>query len=639
MGLSIRKPAIVPRGRVRIWLIFVLFVFVTVAMGVVNHTPTYNKVANSVNSSLEDVGTPDFLRLPGGKDYSLGLDLVGGIRLVYALDVSGIEGADAQAEAVRSLRDVIERRVNILGVREPLVQIQGVVPDARLIVELSDISDPEQAKEEIGKTPLLEFKELREEDDAYYDAIAEKYTRLFKEQQTQEQTQDGQSDIQEITVRTGPADEEGNLEIIEQSAEGVSNSVTIESPPPPPAESGDTAIEEVRGIEEIELAHIAPEHNLPTDEGGNQDDRQDSETVNDQEQSGADSTTDETNSGDVEVVPEEFNRTGADIRAMCSSAGQEGSEAVFLRFLLQQEDGDDYEDPCFVSSGLDGRYLDKAEIRIDDLGSRHIALNFNKEGGDLFEEITDRNTGEPLAIFLDNQLINSPTIQEKISGGSATITGNFSLPEARELVSNLNAGALPVPITALAENQIGPNLGKQSVDGAMQAGIFGIIAVFVFMILVYRLSGMLAVLSLIFYIATLLFVIKMLSITLTLAGVAGIILSIGMAVDANVLVFERLREELKTKDKSIPMRKLIDSAFRRTWSAVLDGNLSTIITAMILYLFSTNFIKGFAVTLGIGVVLSMFSAMVITKYLMYLFSSPYFARKRWLWSRILKHHD
>ena len=143
------------------------------------------------------------------------------------------------------------------------------------------------------------------------------------------------------------------------------------------------------------------------------------------------------------------------------------------------------------------------------------------------------------------------------------------------------------------------------------------------MILMYRLSGILAVISLMFYVSILLFAIKMFSITLTLAGVAGIILSIGMAVDANVLVFERLREEIQGRDFSVPMRQLIDNAFRRTWSAVLDGNLSTIITAIILYAFSTSFIKGFAITLGVGVVLSMFSAMVVTKYMMYLFSTPF----------------
>ena len=166
-----------PHGRKKVWLVCVLFVLIAIVCGVVSHTETYKKVAGSVNTELEDVGAPGFLRLPGEKDYSLGLDLVGGVRLVYEMDVYDIGGDNERREAVNSLRDVIERRVNFLGVREPLVQVQGVVPNARLVVELSGIDNPEDAIEEIGKTPLLEFKKVRQGEDSkeYFENLAEKY--------------------------------------------------------------------------------------------------------------------------------------------------------------------------------------------------------------------------------------------------------------------------------------------------------------------------------------------------------------------------------------------------------------------------------------------------------------------------------
>ncbi len=592
-----------PRGRLRIWLICAFFILMTVLFGVIDHTATYDKVSEEINTTLADAGIPDFLRLPGGKDYSLGLDLVGGIRLVYDMDVDRLGSISEKQEAVNSLRDVIERRVNFLGVREPLVQIQGKVPEARLVVELSGIDNPEEAIEEIGKTPLLEFKELRqgEGSDEYFEQVAVKYNKVAKEQQ--------ESEVQEVVVKTGPQKEDGSVEISEIS--DVNN--TEEDDPIQDTEEDIQDVEKDKNDEAIENSKVATEE------------------VEEEKE-----TTEDIKEGEEENI----EITGEQVKNLCLSPGQESNiNAVVLRYALQQEDGDNYEDPCFVSSELDGRYLDKAEIRISSIGIIDIVLNFNKKGGELFAEITEKNTNKPLAIFLDDRLINSPNIQEKISGGVATITGSFTLDSARDLVSNLNSGALPVPIDIISQQQIGPTLGKKSVDGSMSAGMFGIIAVFIFMVLVYRLSGIIAVLSLTFYISMLLFVVKMFSITLTLAGIAGIILSIGMAVDANVLVFERLREELKEKGKDVPLRRLIDNAFKRTWSAVLDGNLSTIITATILYVFSTSFIKGFAITLGIGVILSMFSAMVVTRYLMYLFSTPFFARKKWLWSRMLKYDN
>lgn len=245
----------------------------------------------------------------------------------------------------------------------------------------------------------------------------------------------------------------------------------------------------------------------------------------------------------------------------------------------------------------------------------------------MFADITERNVGKPVAIFLDGFIISQPTVNEKITGGKAVISGRFNIQEAKLLAQRLNAGALPVPIKLINQQTVGASLGKASLNSSLVAGIVGLIIVAVFMLFVYRLPGFMAVISLIFYGILILFLFKVWPVTLTLAGLAGFILSIGMAVDANVLIFERLKEELCSGSV---LEIALKNAFDRAWPSIRDGNVSTLITCFILIQFSTSIVKGFAITLGLGIIISMFSAIVITRLLLKLIPENWLENKVWL---------
>jgi preprotein translocase subunit SecD len=424
---------------------------------------------------------PQLLKLPKFSEipFKLGLDLQGGTHLIYEADLSQVEKED-YTSSMQGLRDVIERRVNLFGVEEPVVQTQETAGSYKLIVELAGIKDPAEAIEIIGQTPYLEF------------------------------------------MKEKPAEE---VERIQEKQKEV------EMKP----------IEEMEEVEDWELA---------------------------------------------------------------------------------------FED-VFEPTALTGKYLEKAEVGFDQTTSRPlILLQFNSEGADLFEEITTENVGKVLAIYIDGMPISAPVVQEPISGGKAQITGDFTLEEARTLARNLNAGALPVPITLISQQSVGPTLGAISLKESLKAGIIGFLAVIVFMILFYRLPGLLASLALIIYIAFLLSLFKIIPVTLTLAGIGGFILSIGMAVDANVLIFARMKEELKAGK---PFGQVVEEGFNRAWPSIRDGNLTTLIVAAILFGFGTSFIKGFALTLSLGILISMFSAIVITKNFLKCFINTKLDRFKWLW--------
>lgn len=409
---------------------------------------------------------PNYFKIPNFPEipFKLGLDLQGGTHLIYRADLSNVEEGD-KAQSMEGLRDVIEKRVNYFGVREPLVQVQG----ERLIVELAGVVDPAEAIKQIGNTPLLEFKEPKEN---YLDIIK-------------------------------------NNEKIFETKEG-----NIEDP------------------------------FLPTD--------------------------------------------------------------------------------------LTGKYLKKSDIGFDNTTTYKplILLQFNDEGAKIFEQLTEKNVGKPLAIYLDGALLSAPNVQEKISGGKAQITGDFTVDEAKALVRNLNAGALPVKIDIISQQSIGPTLGMVSLQQSLKAGIYGFIAIIIFMILIYRLPGLMASIALAIYVVLVLAAFKIMSVTLTLAGIGGFILSIGMAVDANVLIFSRMREELKLgKDFSLA----IEEGFKRAWPAIRDGNLTTLIVTAILFGFGTSFVKGFALTLSLGILISMFSAIVVTKNFLRVFVATKLEKVKFLW--------
>ena len=366
----------------------------------------------------------------------LGLDLAGGTELVYRADTSGVP-SDPQG-ALNSLRDVIDRRVNLFGVAEPVVQLERSGGEDRLLVELPGVTDVEAAVAAIGATPVLEFK------------------------------------------------------------------------------------------------------------------------------------------------------------------------------LANLESGTTSED--FIPTGLTGRYLKNAELVFAQGqgagGEPTVLLNFNEEGAALFERITTENTGQILAILLDGQPISTPVIREPIAGGTASISGGFTPTEARDLVRSLNYGALPVPIELMSSNSVGPTLGQAAFDAGIIAALIGFAFVGIFMTLWYRLPGLVASIALVIYVIANLAIIKFIPVTLTASGIAGLILSIGMAVDANVLIFERMKEELRA-GKSV--RDALNIGFGRAWPAIRDGHLTMIISSVILFWLGTSIVQGFALVFGFGVIVSLVTAVSVTR--------------------------
>ena len=270
----------------------------------------------------------------------------------------------------------------------------------------------------------------------------------------------------------------------------------------------------------------------------------------------------------------------------------------------------------FTNTGLDGQFLDSAQLQFTNTGSGQIvgepivSIIFNDDGRDLFAKITSENIGKILAIFLDGQVISSPVIRDEIKDGKAIISGGFTPEEAKSLVRDLNYGALPVPVELISTQSIGASLGEDAKTSGVDAGILGFLLIVLFLIIWYRLPGFLASISLVIYVIISLAIFKLIPVTFTAAGIAGFILSIGMAVDANILIFERTKEELK-KGKSV--HDSLHEGFSRAWLSIRDSNISSIITAIILFWLGTSAVKGFALTLGLGVVISLFTAITVSR--------------------------
>jgi preprotein translocase subunit SecD len=271
---------------------------------------------------------------------------------------------------------------------------------------------------------------------------------------------------------------------------------------------------------------------------------------------------------------------------------------------------------AFEDTGLTGKYLTGAELQFGNGSSGGlqtspvVQISFNNDGTKLFADITKNNVGRELAIFLDGNLIEAPVIQTSIPDGKAIISGNFTAQSAKDLATNLNLGALPVPISLVSTQTIGATLGAQAVHAGLIAGIIGFLAVAIFMILWYRLPGVVAVVSLFIYVILMMALFKLVPVVLTAAGIAGFILSVGLAVDANILIAERMKEELAAGSKA---EDAIRHGFTRAWSAIRDSNIAHIIAAVILFWFATSLIKGFALVFGLGVIVSMLSAITISR--------------------------
>lgn len=286
------------------------------------------------------------------------------------------------------------------------------------------------------------------------------------------------------------------------------------------------------------------------------------------------------------------------------------------------------QDPCYKPTGLTGKFLKRSQLTFDNTTYQpQISLELSGGGGKLFAEITKRNLNKIVAIYLDGLPISTPVVQTEIPNGKAVITGRFSVQQAKDLANRLNAGALPVPINLISQQTIGPSLGQDSLNKSLKAGLYGLLLVAIFMILFYRLPGVISIIALLVYIVIVLTIYKLIPVTLTLAGIAGFILSLGIAVDANVLIFARMREELKN---GATLAQAVHDGFHRAWYSIRDSHVTTLLGALVLYIFSTSVVKGFALTLGIGVLMSLFTATVMARSLLNVFIGPRLEKRRWL---------
>jgi len=281
-------------------------------------------------------------------------------------------------------------------------------------------------------------------------------------------------------------------------------------------------------------------------------------------------------------------------------------------------DGQQATEP-YIDTGLTGRYLASARLEFTSGQGGQLAnepvvsISFTPEGGDLFAQITRDNVGRQLAIFLDGEIISAPNINEAILGGTAIISGGFNATEARDLAQNLSFGALPLPIELQSTQIVGATLGQEVLEKGVKAAGLGFGLVLLFMVMWYRLPGLVAVLALTGYIVIMLALFQIIPVTLTAAGLAGFVLSLGMAVDANILVYERMKEEMRAGK---PTRIAAVEGFTRAWGAIRDGNITSLLSAIILFWFGTSMVKGFALVFGIGIIASMLSALIVTRTLL-----------------------
>lgn len=663
------------RGRVR-WAVFAVLLLAILA-GLLDYPKYWDKGADAINS-WAGFNVPHFYSLP----FRLGLDLQGGSHLVYEADMANIPDKD-QSSAIDGVRDVIERRVNAFGVAEPIVQTSKVASTWRVIVDLAGVKDIGQAIQKIGETPLLEFKEQGTTEPRQMTEQEKKdmkeYNQKAKErsQGILNQAQNGK-DFADLAKNNSEdmatKDKGGDIGFVGKTSNSkfydAAREVGVGEVYYKLVEN-DTGynilkITDRRAKEEVKANHILICYKGASrcDKDTSKDDARkkinelkgQAKRANFVDLAKANSTEPgaATSGGDLgwfargmmvkpfedavfamkvgaisDVVETEFG-----FHLIYKADARQTAEYQVSKILIKTKKEVDYvgaPEP-WKYTGLSGKQLAKAILEFDpNTGDAMVGLTFNDEGKKLFSDITARNVGKPVAIFLDGTPITTPKVQEAINEGKAVITGKFTIAEAKQLALRLNAGALPVPIKLVSQETVGASLGQESVARSTFAGMLGLLIVAIFMILYYRLPGIISVFALFVYTALALAVFKIINVTLSSAGIAGFILSLGMAVDANILIFERLKEELRL-DKPLPTA--INEGFGRAWTSIRDSNISSLITCTVLLWFSSSIVKGFALTLAIGILVSMFSAITVTRILLKLVSGwPWFGNKPRLWAR------
>ena len=519
---------------------------------------------------------------------NLGLDLQGGIHLEYKADTNQIDSSQV-ADAMQAVQDVIERRVNAFGVAEPVVYTTRSGDEQRLVVELAGVKDINEAKEMISETPFLEFKE---------ETIIEA-----------EKIPDG------LLEETNSKNKAKAEEILKKALAGEDFATLAKE------NSADPGSKDNGGVYDfMKKGSFVPEYE---DVIFNKD-LKDGEIY---------PNLVETSFGWHIIKRIEIRGEGDPVKSSGDDNGASEQEFKSAHILISKM-SQPQPQMDFASTGLSGKNLKSASVEIGGQGLEgpQVLLKFDEEGTKLFAEITKRNIEKRVAIYLDGEIITAPTVQSEILNGEAVVTGNYTIQEAKDLVKRLNEGALPVPISLISQQSVEATLGQVSLEKSLRAGMIGLVLVIIFMLLYYRFLGLVASVALLIYSALMISIFKLSGftpwqITLTLPGIAGFVLSIGMAVDANILIFERTKEEIK---RGRNILSAVEEGFKRAWTSILDGNMSSIITAFILVEMGTGFVKGFAFTLIIGVLASMFTAVVITRTILRFILGPWIEDKMWL---------
>lgn len=646
-------------------------IFVLLALATAYDVPKYfNKAIAKVNN-VTSLGLPMFPE----KNFNLGLDLQGGSELIYQADVSKIKSSD-QPVSVEGVRDIIERRVNGLGVSEPIVQTTKVANDYRIIVDLPGVTDINTAIKMIGETPILEFKEQNN--------IPPRTLTVDEKKQMDKFNADAKKKATEALTKALAGNDFASLvKEYSDDAQGKNNGGYLDyvgkytanfefydwAATAKPGEISKTLVSSTagynilkRGAEKNGDLEITASHILICYLGAKNCD--DAKLTRDQAFKKAQELYNQANAtnfadlakanssdpgtkdkgGDLGIFDPKFMvkefadalgkakvgeivgpvETEFGYHVIYKRAEQPSKVYELWRILVKTETETDILPPQdqWKDTGLSGNQLRRSEVVTDQqTGAVQVSLQFNDEGKELFKQITTRNVNKPVAIFLDGQPISVPNVNEPILNGQAVISGSFNLTDAKLLAQRLNAGALPVPVELISQQNVGASLGSESLVKSLRAAVIGTILVMLFMIIFYRLPGFLAVIALTVYVALSLAVSKMIGVTLTLSGIAGFIMSIGIAIDANVLIFERLKEELRL-GKSL--KASVEEGFMRAWPSIRDSNVSTLITCVMLIWFGSSFVKGFALTLAIGILVSMFTAITVTR-VMVRFIVPWFS--------------
>lgn len=509
----------------------------------------------------------------------LGLDLQGGMHLVLELDDSHLDD-NAKNDALDRVLKIVRNRVDQFGVAEPIIQKEG---EKRIIVDLPGLQDPERAKNLLGQTALLEFRLVREPNEL--GPVIQDLDRALVGVQVKGTKVDTTGVVTDTTT-------------VARAAEKATSAKADTTGTQP--SSFDSLMGELPGSKEVEvpLQEISKDrpfssYLVSVSGGAAVVEQQNQEAVNlllatPQAQ---------------RVIPRQSEFLW-DFETRPIQGGGNGN----LLYLVEKK-------PTLTGSALVNATTHPAQ---DDPSSLEVSFELNREGGRTFERFTGENIGRRIAIVLDRKIRTAPVVQTKIPGGQGRITGRFTDEEAGDLAIVLRAGAFPAPVNVVEERTVGPSLGRDSIRASWRSALIAFVVVAGFMIIYYRLSGLLATGALVFCLALILAALSELRASLTFPGIAGLILTIGMAVDANVLIFERIREELA---KAKTVRSAIDAGFDRAFTTILDSNLTTLITAVVLYQFGSGPIRGFAITLSIGILASMYTAIVVSRVVFHLITS------------------